>query len=207
VIGVPVAIGMLAHRGVPRTALAVGGLCAVILLAGLGRAAHEDYEELRYSSLAPDYPRDEQPAVELGQGLGAAYDWARSVEDARIGLAGTTGALFQYGLWGPDSSNAVRYVGDRLDRGAFAEYDDCAGWVAAVNSGDFDYLVTTPAYDQDDPESAGPPIEATWLGAAPNVERVGTPLVGVWTLTGEIPASVCEGAPARGAAPEGGPAE
>jgi hypothetical protein len=207
VIGLPVAIGVSAHRGVSRPALAVGGLCAAILLAGLGRAAQQDYEELRYSSLAPDYPRDEQPAVELGQGLGRAYDWARTVEGARIGLAGTTGALFQYGLWGPDSSNAVRYVGERLDRGAFAEYDTCADWVAAVNAGDFDYVVTTPAYDQDDPESAGVPIESTWLSAAPNVERVGTPLVGVWSLTGEISPSACEGAPPRGSAPEQAPPE
>ena len=38
-----------ARRDVPRGALAVGGLCAAILLAGLGRAAQEDYLEHRYS--------------------------------------------------------------------------------------------------------------------------------------------------------------
>ena len=57
----------------------------MLLLAGARRAAQQDYLELRYSSRAPDYPRDEQPAVELGQGLGVAYDWARGTEDARIG--------------------------------------------------------------------------------------------------------------------------
>ena len=207
VVAAPVTIVILARRGVPRTALAVAGLCAAILLAGLGRAAQEDYLELRYSSLAPDYPRDEQPAVELGQGLGTAYDWARGVEDARIGLAGTTGALFQYGLWGLDSSNEVRYIGERGERGAFFEYDRCADWLAAVNAAGYDYLVTTPAYDQDDPDAAGAPIEATWLEKAPGLRGIGTPLVSVWDLTGPIPASACAGAPDRGSAPEGAPAE
>ena len=207
VVAAPVAIVMLARNGVPRGALAVGGLCAAILLVGLGRAAQEDYLELRYSSLAPDYPRTEQPSVELGQGLGGAYDWARGTEDARIGLAGTTGALFQYGLWGLDSSNEVRFIGERLDRGAFAEYDRCPEWVAAVNAGDYDYLVTTPAYDQDDPDSAGVPVEDTWLAGARNAERAGTPLVGVWSLGGEIPPSVCARAPARGNAPHDAPPE
>jgi hypothetical protein len=207
VIAVPVAIVLLARRGVPWGSLAVGGLCAAVLLAGLGRASQEDYLELRYSSLAPDYPRDEQPAVELGQGLGRAYDWARGVEDARIGLAGTTGALFQYGLWGLDSSNEVRFIGERRDRGAFAEYDRCADWIGAVNAGDFDYVVTTPAYDQDDPDSAGVSIESTWLSKAPNLDRVGTPLVGVWTLGAALPPSLCAGAPERGSASEDAPAE
>jgi hypothetical protein len=207
VVAAPVAIVMLARNGVPRGALAVGGLCAAILLAGLGRAAEQDYLELRYSSLAPEYPRDEQPSVELGQGLGGAYDWARGTEDARVGLAGTTGALFQYGLWGLDSSNDVRFIGERLDRGAFAEYDTCPEWIAAVNAGGYEYLVTTPAYDQDNPDSAGVPVEDTWLGKAPNAERIGTPLVGVWTLGGPVPASACAGAPARGNARQGAPPE
>ena len=207
VIAVPVATVILARRGVPRGALAVGGLCALIVLAGLGRAAQEDYIELRYSSLAPDYPRDEQPAVELGQGLGRAFDWARGVEDARIGLAGTTGALFQYGLWGLDSSNEVRFIGERRGRGAFAEYDNCRDWVTAVNAGGYDYVVTTPAYDQDDPDAAGAPIESTWLSEAPGIEQAGTPLVGVWTLRAPLSPSLCADAPDRGSAPQNAPAE
>ncbi len=42
---------------------------------------------------------------------------------------------------------------------------------------------------------------------ARNAERIGTPLVGVWSLGGEIPPSVCAGAPARGSAPQDAPPE
>jgi hypothetical protein len=154
VVALPVAVVLLRGRDVPAAALAAGAAVAIVALVALGRGAQQDYLDLRSSSEAPDYPRDEQPAIELGQGLGVAYDWARGVGGARIGLSGTTGALFQYGLWGLDSSNEVTFIGERRDRGAFAESDECGGFVDASNEGGYGYVVTTPAYDQDDPESA-----------------------------------------------------
>ena len=129
----------------PRGALLAAGAVALIGLAVVGRSAQEDYLELRYSSAAPDYPRGEQPAIELGQGLGAAYDWARGIRNQEIGLSGTTGALFGYGLWGPDASNPVRYLGERGDRGSFREITECPELIGAINQdGDFDFVVTTP---------------------------------------------------------------
>ena len=76
------------------------GLAAVIALAVFGRMAQTHYLDERYSSTAPDYPKTEQPAVELNQGLGAAYDWARHPQTCRIALSGTMGALFQYAALG-----------------------------------------------------------------------------------------------------------
>lgn len=215
VIVIPVALVLLAARGVSRGALAAGAAVALVALAVGGRAAQQHYLEFRYSSLAPEYPRDEQPAVELGQGLGAAYEWARGVEGARIGLSGTTGALFQYGLWGLDSSNQVRFIGERGERGSFDEFDECPEWIAAVNAGDYDFVVTTPAYDQDDPESATHPAELVWIGAAAEAERItpppgelaslspGGPLVDIWRITGPLDPAVCAGTPPRGAAGTG----
>ena len=48
-----------------------------------------------------------------GMHLDSAYRWARGIEDARIGLAGTTAGFAQYGFYGTDLSNRVVYLGDR----------------------------------------------------------------------------------------------
>ena len=111
-VAVPLLLVLLSRRGLAPVPLAGIGAAAVIALAIGGRFVQDHYLDERYSSAAPDYPKTEQPSVELGQGLGAAYDWARSTHDAKIGLSGTMGALFQYGLWGLNSSNDVRYVGE-----------------------------------------------------------------------------------------------
>jgi hypothetical protein len=195
VIGVPVALVMLARRGVPPGALAAAGLAVLIALAVGGRSVQEDYIDHRYSAGAPDYPREgEQPSTELGQGLGAAYDWARDVEGERIGLSGTTGAFFQYGLWGLDSSNEVRYLGDRGDKGAFFEITECTPFIEAINEGDFAYVVTTPTYDQDNPDAATLPIQRTWIERSPGVEHLSsTSLTDVWRITGPLDPVACVG--------------
>jgi hypothetical protein len=192
VVEVPVALFLLARGGVPREILAGVGAVILIALAFAGRLGQEDYLDLRYSSAAPDYPRDEQPAIELGQGLGAAYDWARDIRNQQIALSGTTGALFQYGLWGLDSSNDVRYLGERGGRGSFHEIAECPEWIAAVNEREYDFVVTTPAYDQDNPQGATSPVERTWIAAEPGVNRVaGAGLVDVWELTRPVDPSAC----------------
>ena len=208
VVGLPLAIVWFSRRGVGPVPLAAAAVVAVIGLAVIGRIAQEDYLELRYSSAAPDYPRDEQPAVELGQGLGGAFDIARDLSGERIGLSGTTGALFQYGLWGHDSSNRVRYIGQRGDRGSFEEIPECPEWTAAVNAGDYDYMVSTPAYDQDNPESAATPVESLWLRGSANARHLGgTGLVDVWELSGPLDPRACVGVPSRGAPTPGAPAD
>lgn len=197
VIALPPALVLLARRGVPRVAVALVAVAALAGLALAGRPVQDEYLDLRYSDVAPDYPTTEQPSIELGQGLGAAYQWARGTTNSEIGLVGTTGALFQYGLWGPDSSNAVTYLGERGDRGAFHEIDECPEFLAAVNEGNYDYVVTTPEYDQDNPTSAEVPIQSAWLAAAPNATRVaGEDLVDVWGLNGPLEPGTCERLPA-----------
>jgi hypothetical protein len=186
VVGLPVAVVLLLRAGTPVVPVAVGMAAAVVGLGFAGRLVQDDYLDHRYSSRAPDYPRDEQPAVELQQGLGVVYDWARAQGGSRVGLSGTTGALFQYGIWGLDSSNEVRYIGRRGDRGSFHEIAGCPEWVTAVNEGDYDFIVTTPTYDQDDPESAQPPEQFAWMERS-GVRRVGgTGLVDIWQL-GDAP--------------------
>jgi hypothetical protein len=192
VIALPLALVLLWRRRVSPIALTGAALAAVIALAVFGRFAQEDYLELRYSSAAPQYPRTEHPGTELGQGLDAAYDWARSTRDRRIALSGTLGALFQYGLWGEGASNEVVYLGQKEERGSFEEIAECPEWIGAINSGDFDFVVTTPTYNQDNPAADTAPVQRSWIENGGNVGRVGgAGLVDVWQITGPVDPNAC----------------
>jgi len=195
-IGLPLLLVLLSRRGLSPVPLAGIGLAALIVLAVFGRMAQTHYLDERYSSTAPDYPKDEQPAIELGQGLGAAYDWADGTHDLRIALSGTMGALFQYPLWGGDSSNSVTYIGMHGSRGSFNEIPECPEWIAALNDGDYDYVVTTPTFHQDDPAADKAPVQRNWISHGGNVQRVaGAGLVDVWKITGLVDPLACAAAP------------
>jgi hypothetical protein len=196
VIALPLFLALLSRRGLAPVPLAGIGLAAVIALAVFGRMAQTHYLDERYSSTAPDYPKTEQPAVELQQGLGAAYDWANGTRDLRIALSGTMGALFQYPLWGGDSSNQVTYIGEHGPRGSFNEIPECPEWIAALNDGDFDYVVTTPTFHQDNPAADTAPVQREWIARAGNVKRVaGAGLVDVWKITGLLAPEACAAPP------------
>jgi hypothetical protein len=192
VVALPLLLLLLSRRGVAPVPLAGIGLAAVIVLAIFGRMAQTHYLAERYSPKAPDYPTTEQPAVELGQGLGAAYDWARDARGLRIALSGTMGALFQYGLWGPDSSDQVTYIGEKGSRGSFNEIPECPEFIAALNDGDYDYVITTPTYHQDDPAADTAPVQRDWLSHAGNVRLVAAAgLVDIWRITGPLDPHAC----------------
>ncbi len=198
VVALPLLLLLLARRGLGPVPLAAVGLAAVIALGVFGRFAQDHYLDERYSSAAPDYPKTEQPAVELGQGLGAAYDWARGTHDLRIALSGTEGALFQYGLWGGDSSNQVTYIGQKGRRGSFEEIPECPEWIGALNDGDFDYVITTPTYHQDNPAADTAPMQRDWISRAGNIQRVaGANLVDVWKITGPLDPNACAAPPGK----------
>ena len=224
IVALPAALVLLARRGVSRQALAAIALVPLLGLLAVGKFAREDYLDLRYSTAAPGFPVAEQPALELAQGLGPAYEWARDVEDSKVALSGTTGALFQYGLWGRESSNEVTFIGRREERAAFNEYAECPEWIAALDDGGYDYLVTTPAYDQDNPGAATQPVEFSWISGAAEASRItrpptelpiespdpgysGPPLIDVWELNGPIDPATCAGAPPRGTPTPGLPAD
>jgi hypothetical protein len=200
-VAVPLLLVFLSRRGLSPVPLVGVGAAALIALAIFGRIAQDHYLDVRYSSASADYPKTEQPAVELGQGLGAAYDWARGTENLKVALSGTMGALFQYGLWGWDSSNNVVYIGEHGSRGSFREIPACPEWIGALNDGDYDYVVTTPTYHQDDPAADTAPVQREWISRAGNVKHVaGANLVDVWKVTGPLDPLACT-APA-----DGGPA-
>jgi hypothetical protein len=192
VVAVPVGLLFLSRRGLQPIPLVGIGVAALIALAVFGRFAQDDYLKERYSSTATDYPTTEHPGAELAQGMGTAYDWARGTRNQKIALSGTLGGLFQYGLWGEDSSNDVRYIGQKGPRGSFNEIPECPEWIAALNDGDFDYVVTTPTYHQDDPAADTAPVQKDWISRAGNVQHVaGSGLVDVWRVTGLLDPLAC----------------
>lgn len=181
------ALALLARsRGAGRAVLA-GGLFALLLaLVAIGYPLQRHYLEDRFAN---EGRADEQIP---GMDLNGAYRWARSVEDAKIGLAGTTAGFAGYGFYGTDLSNEVDYLGEAGSHGAFNAIQTCAGFRAAVNAANLDYLVTAPFLNFLHP---GEPIaspEARWLRG----ERAVKPVlhngqVTVWRVDGRLDSGAC----------------
>src|SRR3954468_15436290 len=84
-VALPLLLVFLSRRGLPPVPLAGIGAAVLIALAVGGRFVQDHYLDQCYSTSAPDYPKPpEHPAAELGQGLGAAYEWARGTHDVKI---------------------------------------------------------------------------------------------------------------------------
>ena len=117
--------------------------------------------------------------------LDSAYRWARGVEDARIGLAGTTAGFAGYGFYGTDLSNRVLYLGEPGPHGAFNALPTCAAFRAAVNDAELDYLVTAPFLNFLHPSDPVPSPEARWLrGESAVAPLLRSGPVTVWKVDG-----------------------
>jgi hypothetical protein len=180
--------------GRAHTALLAGGAVAALAILAAGWPVERDYEKQRYALDAPGYPTpSEHPGAELAAGLGDAYQWARDQRGQRIALGGTTGAFFQYGLYGPDSSNRVRYIGARGPRGSFDEVTDCQAWRTEINDGGYGFVVTTPGYDQDMPDHPLPARFERWTATDPAATLVlKKPNVSIFRIDGELDPARCE---------------
>ena len=61
-----------------------------------------------------------------------------------------------------------------------------------VNDGDYDYVVTTPTYHQDDPAADTAPQQREWISRAGSIQHVaGAGLVDVWKVTGLLDPLSC----------------
>jgi hypothetical protein len=173
-------------RGLPRR-VTIGGFAALaLLIAAIGYPVQRSYLKGRYANA--------DPATAIpGMQLDSAYRWARDVKGARIGLAGTTAGFLEYGLYGTDLSNRVRYLGAEAPHGAFNAIPTCAGFRAAVDAADLDYLVTAPLLNFIEPANPIASPEARWLRGDPAVtpiDRSGP--VTVWRVDGHLDPSACD---------------
>jgi hypothetical protein len=178
-IGGPIALAALARRSWVLAA----GLGAILALgiAAVGWARQDDYLDHRYTR-----------AEDFRFQLDDAVRWAKPTSDLRIGVAGTTGAYNQYGFYGDDLTNYVQYVGRHLPEADFRAIESCPAFRAAVNDGDYDYLVTTPALDLNAPSRARPSPERGWVSGDPALTEVlHAGRVTVFRIDGELSPSGC----------------
>jgi len=117
VLAVVVIVALLALRA-PKVALAI--VAAVVVVGAFPLAHH--YDQDRYAS---------DPVAQ----------WASSVHDARIAIAGFEP---QFNLYGRDLSNHVQYVGERGPHGGFHESPSCTAWRHSLRDGRYQYVVVSP---------------------------------------------------------------
>jgi hypothetical protein len=192
-IGAPVGLALLAKR---RALLAIGaGAVLVLAVAAVGWAKQDSYFDHRYAR-----------AADFRFELDKAVLWAKPTSDLRIGVAGTSGAYNQYGFYGDDLDNYVQYVGRHLPEADFRSIESCPAFRRAVNDGNFDYLITTPELDLNDPSRASPSPERGWVSGDPAVtEIIHSGRVSVFRINGQLDPAGCHvQANRRGAASQPG---
>jgi hypothetical protein len=182
---VPAALLLARGRGAGRGIVAGGFAILTLAVVAIGYPLQRHYLDERF--------RNEVAAESIpGMHLDSAYRWARGLEDARIGLAGTSAGFAQYGFYGTDLSNRVIYLGEDGPHGAFNAIPTCRGFRAAVNAADLDYLVTAPFLNFIHPGDPIPSPEARWLRgetAVSPVLRSGP--VTVWKVRGKLDPAAC----------------
>ncbi|MEZ5077064.1 MAG: hypothetical protein R2725_06455 [Solirubrobacterales bacterium] len=183
---VPAALLVARSRGAATAVLGGGFATLALVVLAIGYPVQRHYLEARFANGGP---RTEWIP---GMDLDSAYRWARGVEDARIGLSGTSAGFAGYGFYGTDLSNRVVYLGEEGPHGAFNAIPDCEAFRAAVNRADLDYLVTAPFLNFLSPSHPIASPEARWLRG----ERAVEPLVReggvtVWEIAGELDPAGC----------------
>jgi hypothetical protein len=184
-VAVPAALLLARRAGAARGVVAAGVAALALVVAAIGYPIQRSYLDDRF--------RNSDPARAIpGMGLDSAYRWARNVEDVRIGLAGTTAGFLEYGFYGTDLSNQVRYLGRKGPHGAFNAIPSCAKFRAAVNAARVDYLVTAPFLNFIRPENPIRSPEAAWLrGSEALVPVVRGDRVAVWRVDGRLDPTAC----------------
>jgi hypothetical protein len=184
----PFGLYLLGRRGGSARALPLfAAAVAALAIAAVGWPESRNYLRHRYT-LTP------YSSFHLDR----AYQWARDQHQRRIGLAGTTIAFFQYGLYGADLSNRVSYVGLRTPHGGMAPYTDCAAWRGAVNDGGYEYVVTSPFLNQNDGTRPIPSPERDWLRGDPAAQLVlRDASTAVFRIAGRLDPAGCAGLGSR----------
>jgi hypothetical protein len=178
-IGVPIGLAVLARRS--GAVAAVVGVVLALAIGAVGWARQNDYLDHRYTQ-----------AEDFRFQLDDPVRWAKPTSDLRIGVAGTSGAYNQYGFYGDELTNYVQFVGRNLPEADFRAIESCPAFRAAVNDGDYDYLVTTRALDLNDPSRARPSPERGWVSGDPAVtEVVRAGRVAVFRIDGDLTPSGC----------------
>ncbi len=179
-IAAPVGIALLARRAAVPAAIAAGVLGLAIAAAGWER--QDDYLDSRYTDT-------EDFRFELDE----LATFAKDTSGLRIAVVGTSGAYNQYLLYGDELSNRVDYLGDRQGGGNFVAIENCPALREAINDGGYDYVVTTPDLDLNDPDDVGSSPERGWLVDAPELdEETRTAKLSIFAVNGDLDPEGCK---------------
>lgn len=184
-VAVPALLWLARERGAGRGLVAAGAVALTVAVVAIGYPVQRHYLQQRFAN---EVAGERIPGMDLD----SAYRWARGIDNARIGLAGTTAGFLEYGFFGTDLTNRVVYLGEEGPHGSYEPLATCPAFRAAVNDADLDYLVTSPFLNFLRP---GKPIaspEARWLRGEPAVRpllREGK--VTVWRVRGPLDPAGC----------------
>jgi hypothetical protein len=143
-VWVPAALSLGRVRGKVSRPLVGAAVGAVVLLAiVLGRAQQVQYADHHYT----------RTTLFLGEGGPQdAYAFAQRQHGKRIGISGSSEIIFgQYGFYGNDASNRVKYIGVPGPDGTYRLATTCRAFRREINAGDYDYVIISER-TQDSPE-------------------------------------------------------
>jgi hypothetical protein len=144
-VWVPVGLVLGRVRGEFGRGIVVASAAVVLLLAVvLGRAQEVQYADHHYT----------KSTLFLGEGgPQKAYDFARRQHDKRIGIVGSSEIIFgQYGFYGGDLTNHVKYIGVPGPDGTYRLATTCQAFRRQINAGNYDYLIMSE-FTQDSPQA------------------------------------------------------
>ncbi len=141
----PGILGVLRSRGQASRGLIVGAAVGVLVLAVvLGRAQQVQYADHHYTKSTL--------FLEEG-GPQEAYDYARELENQKIGIVGSSEIIFgQYGFFGGHLNNSVEFIGQKGPHGSLRLATSCRQFRRLINEGEYDYVIMSQ-YTQDSPEA------------------------------------------------------
>jgi hypothetical protein len=181
----PAGLWLARERGASRRLIAGGVAALALTVVAIGYPVQRHYLQQRFAN---EVAGERIPGMDLD----SAYRWARGVDHARIGLAGTTAGFLEYGFFGADLTNRVLYLGEKAAHGGYEPIPACSAFRAAVNAAHLDYLVTSPFLNFLAPSRPIASPEARWLRG----DRAATPIlhsgrVAVWKIRGRLDPSAC----------------
>ena len=186
IVAVPAGLWLARERGASRGIVVAGAALLAVAVVAIGYPVQRNYLEQRFAN---EVAAESIPGMDLD----SAYRWARDVDHARIGLAGTTAGFLEYGFFGTDLTNRVVYLGEEAPHAGFWPVPTCRAFRAAVNDADLDYLVTAPYLNFLAP---GQPLESPerrWLRGEPAARPIlRSGRVTVWRIDGDLDPAGCD---------------
>lgn len=177
---------LLPRVGSGRSESVVAVALSMLIVVGIaGFFSSRGFVDNRYSQRVNDRV--------VGFTISQAARWAAGRKDAEIGVAGSSGAFYQYPLYGRNLSNSVQVLGVETGDGGFEALKKCREWRRAVNEGNYGWLVISPSLDLNRPSVVGKSPEIKWVLGDPNAvysRRKGN--VWVFRLTGPLDPAGCE---------------